>query len=286
MQQAQLLPSDLVAIHRKRTRGMTSANFPECLSITLASEGGFSLERADPGNWTGGKIGKGKLKGTKYGISAAAFPDLDIRNLTLDDVQPIYKARYWDEIGGDTLPDGFDLATFDYAVNSGPARALRDAQTVIGAPADGKFGPITRTKAATAGTREIKALCARRLSFMQSLAIWKTYGKGWSARVARIEAKAVAMFLRSQPGVNAKAALADEASKAEKAAGTLRKAGAAIAVSASGGAGTGAALPAEANLWVLGGVMVAGLAVAGVLVVKAVREKERARAYREAMVGS
>ncbi|MBB3409866.1 lysozyme family protein [Rhizobium sp. BK316] len=261
---------------------MTAANFPECLSITLASEGGLSTERTDPGNWTGGKIGKGTLKGTKYGISAAAFPDIDIRNLTLDDVKPIYKTKYWDEIGGDTLPDGFDLATFDYAVNSGPARALRDAQAVIGVPADGKIGPVTRAKAVTAGTREIKALCARRLSFMQSLAIWKTYGKGWSARVAKIEAKAVAMFLRSQPGVDAKAALADEASKAEKAAGTLRKAGAAIAVSTSGGAGTGAALPAEPNLLVLGGVMMLGLVVAAILVVKAAREKERAEAYRQA----
>lgn len=261
---------------------MTSANFPECLSITLQSEGGLSLERTDPGNWTGGKIGKGTLKGTKYGISAAAFPNLDIRDLTLDEVKPIYKAKYWDEIGGDTLPDGFDLAIFDYAVNSGPARALRDAQIVIGAPADGKPGPLTRTKAATAGTREIKALCARRLSFMQSLAIWKTYGTGWSARVAKIEAKAVAMFLRSQPDVDAKAALAEEASKAEKAAGTLQKAGAAIAVSASGGAGTGAALPAEPNFLVLGGLMLAGLVAAGVLVVKAAREKERAEAYRAA----
>lgn len=263
---------------------MTSANFPECLSITLQSEGGLSLERTDPGNWTGGKVGKGTLKGTKYGISAAAFPDLDIRSLTLEDAQPIYKARYWDEIGGDTLPSGFDLATFDYAVNSGPARALRDAQTIIGAPADGKFGPVTRAKAANAGTREIQSLCARRLTFMQSLTIWKTYGKGWSARVAKIEAKAVVMHLRGQPGVDAKAALADEASKAEKTAATLRKAGAAIAVSASGGAGTGAALPAVANLLVLGGVMVVGLVVAGVLVVKAVREKERSRAYREAMI--
>lgn len=261
---------------------MTSANFPECLSITLQSEGGLSLERTDPGNWTGGKVGKGTLKGTKYGISAAAFPDLDIRNLTLDDVKPIYREKYWDKIGGDTLPDGFDLATFDYAVNSGPARALRDAQTVIGAPADGKFGPVTRAKAATAGTREIQSLCARRLSFMQSLAIWKTYGKGWSARVAKIEAKAVAMYLRGQPGVDAKAALADEASKAEKTAGTLQKVGAAIAVSASGGAGTGAALPVEPNLLVLGGVMLAGLVVAGVLVAKAVREKERAQAYQTA----
>ncbi|QWW66192.1 glycoside hydrolase family 108 protein [Rhizobium sp. WYJ-E13] len=261
---------------------MTAANFPECLSITLASEGGLSTERTDPGNWTGGKIGKGTLKGTKYGISAAAFPDIDIRNLTLDDVKPIYKTKYWDQIGGDTLPSGFDLATFDYAVNSGPARALRDAQAVIGAPADGKFGPVTRAKAATAGTREIKALCARRLSFMQSLAIWKTYGKGWSARVAKIEAKAVAMFLRGQPGVDAKAALADEAEKAEKTAGTLRRAGAAIAVSASGSAGTGAALPAEPNLLALGALMLAGLVVACVLVMRAAREKERAEAYRAA----
>ncbi|TCS05245.1 glycosyl hydrolase 108 family protein [Rhizobium sp. BK418] len=261
---------------------MTSTNFPECLSITLASEGGLSTERTDPGNWTGGKIGKGTLKGTKYGISAAAFPALDIRNLTLDDVRPIYKAKYWDEIGGDALPAGLDLATFDYAVNSGPARALRDAQAVIGVPADGKFGPVTRAGAAGAGIKEIKALCAKRLSFMQSLAIWKTYRKGWSARVAKIEAKAVAMALRAQPGVDAKAALADEAIKAEKTAGTLQKAGAAIAVTTSGGAGTGAALPSEPNLLLLGGLMLAGLVMAGVLVVKAVREKERAEAYRAA----
>ncbi len=259
---------------------MASANFPECLAITLASEGGLSLERTDPGNWTGGKVGKGTLKGTKYGISAAAFPALDIANLTLDDVKPIYKARYWDETGGDTLPSGFDLAVFDYAVNSGPVRALRDAQTVIGTPADGKFGPATRAKAAGAGVGEIKALCAKRLSFMRSLAIWKTYGKGWSARVAKIEAKAVAMALRARPGTDVKAALADEAGKAERTAGTLRKAGAAIAVSASGGAGTGAVLPAQPNLVVLGGLMLAGLALAVILAVKALRQKQRAEAYR------
>ncbi len=262
---------------------MTTTNFPECLSITLASEGGLSTERTDPGNWTGGKIGKGTLKGTKYGISAAAFPTLDIHNLTLDDIKPIYRQKYWDEIGGDALPAGFDLATFDYAVNSGPARALRDAQNVTGAAADSRYGPITRARAANAGVKEIQALCARRLSFMKSLAIWKTYGKGWSARVAKIEAKAVAMYLRAVPGADVKTTLTDEAAKAEKTAGTLQKTGAAIAVSASGGVGTGAALPAEPNLLVLGGVMVVGLVIAGVLVAKARREKERAAAYREVM---
>ena len=72
----------------------------------------------------------------------------------------------------------------------------------------------------------------------------------------------------------------DEAGKAEKTAGTLRKAGAAIAVSASGGAGTGAVLPAEPNLVVLGGLMLAGLVLAVILVLKALREKQRAEAYR------
>ena len=32
-----------------------------------------------------------------------------------------------------------------------------------------------------------RAICRKRLSFMQSLKIWKTFGKGWSNRVADIE---------------------------------------------------------------------------------------------------
>lgn len=67
------------------------ANFANSLAFTLKYEGGYSSNRKDPGNWTGGKVGAGVLKGTKYGIAAHSYPNLDIKNLTLDDVKPIYE---------------------------------------------------------------------------------------------------------------------------------------------------------------------------------------------------
>ena len=63
----------------------TEADFRHSvLPFTLHHEGGLSLDRRDTGNWTGGKVGLGRLVGTKYGIAASAHPMLDIRGLTLD----------------------------------------------------------------------------------------------------------------------------------------------------------------------------------------------------------
>ncbi|OHV24966.1 hypothetical protein BBJ66_22775 [Rhizobium sp. RSm-3] len=258
---------------------MTLKNFPACLAITLASEGGLSMDRADPGNWTGGAVGKGTLKGTKYGISAAAFPNLDIRNLTLGDVEPIYKAKYWDAVAGDKLPAGFDLTAWDYAVNSGAGRALRDAQAVVGAPVDGRLGPVTIAKAAKAGVKEIQALCARRLGYMQSLKIWKTYKKGWSARVAKIEAKAVAMFLASSGSTAAETrkALAIESEAAGKKAVQNTTAAATVGTGGTAGAAAGTVS------WLAFGVGLAAVAVIVLVIFAAYRKnKARADAYREA----
>jgi hypothetical protein len=36
------------------------------------------MDERDPGNWTGGAIGKGELRGTKWGISAQTYPQIDI----------------------------------------------------------------------------------------------------------------------------------------------------------------------------------------------------------------
>jgi hypothetical protein len=49
------------------------------------------MDGKDPGNWTGGKVGKGQLKGTKYDVSAAAFPKENIAGLTKDKAIAIYK---------------------------------------------------------------------------------------------------------------------------------------------------------------------------------------------------
>ena len=51
-------------------------------NLTLNVEGGYQCDPDDKGNWTGGNVGVGLLKGTKYGISAASFSNVDIKNLT------------------------------------------------------------------------------------------------------------------------------------------------------------------------------------------------------------
>jgi lysozyme family protein len=64
-------------------------------------------------------IGKGQCKGTKYGISAMTYPDLDIRNLTLDQAKAIYKRDWWDRINADDLHPAIVFQVWDFAVNAG-----------------------------------------------------------------------------------------------------------------------------------------------------------------------
>ena len=59
--------------------------FLAAFNVTFAAEG-ETLDRtpSDRGNWTSGVIGVGTLVGSKFGISAATYPTLDIPNLTRD----------------------------------------------------------------------------------------------------------------------------------------------------------------------------------------------------------
>ena len=94
---------------------MALDNFEKAVGYTLQFEGGFSQNPNDPGNWTGGEVGKGELVGTNYGISAASFPNLNIKSLTLDQAKALYKQEYWDVIKGDSLPFPLSMFLFDYA---------------------------------------------------------------------------------------------------------------------------------------------------------------------------
>ena len=59
------------------------ADFKQAFDLLIGHEGGYTNNPNDPGNWTGGKVNSGTLRGTKYGISAASYPTLDIKNLGL-----------------------------------------------------------------------------------------------------------------------------------------------------------------------------------------------------------
>jgi lysozyme family protein len=168
------------------------SSFDRMFDVVIGNEGGFTSDPQDPGNWTGGAVGAGRCHGTKFGISAAAYPDVDIANLTLDLAGSIYQRDYWQRIAGDRLPAALALLVFDAAVNSGVGRAARWLQQAAQVPQDGMIGP--RTLAAINRVAEqpegVANLCAeflaQRLWFMTSLPTWKTFGLGWARRLCRL----------------------------------------------------------------------------------------------------
>lgn len=150
----------------------------------IGHEGGFTDDRRDRGNWTSGIIGQGQLRGTKFGISAMSYPDLNIRALTVDEAKQIYHRDFWTKIHGTEIPDGVAFQLFDFAVNSGITTAIRYYQRALDVADDGIFGP-TSLKAAKAMSEsdQIMRINALRLDFMRKLSTWPTYGKGWAGRI-------------------------------------------------------------------------------------------------------
>lgn len=161
-------------------------NFDTAFERLLGNEGGLSMDASDPGNWTGGRVGAGELKGTKYGISAASYPNEDIAAVTKDRAKFLYKRDFWDRLHGDELYDGVAFQTFDFAVNSGIGTAVRYLQKAVGVADDGIWGPISRAAALNSGEMDtILMLNGLRLDFMTRLSTWPTFGKGWARRIAK-----------------------------------------------------------------------------------------------------
>jgi lysozyme family protein len=168
--------------------------YDNAFRAVVGEEGGFTANPADPGNWTGGACGSGRCVGTKYGISAAAYPTLDIAALTLDDAQTIYRRDYWDKMQGDNLPPALALLVFDAAVNSGVSRAVRWLQSAIGVKADGVLGAVSLAAARNSaghGAAVLAEFQAQRLMFLAGLPTWRTFGLGWARRLCRMQYEAL-----------------------------------------------------------------------------------------------
>lgn len=170
------------------------ALFDQAFAIVVGEEGGFGNERTDKGNWTGGKVGSGELRGTKFGISAAAYPKIDIANLTLDAARAIYRRDYWAVAHCGELPPPLALLVFDAAVNNGPGRAIAWLQAAANVPVDGdavpisqRVGPVTRTAVAQAhGATLCAEFMARRVDFMARDPDWSVFGLGWARRLCAL----------------------------------------------------------------------------------------------------
>jgi lysozyme family protein len=164
------------------------ANFDASLALVLVHEGGYVNDPQDPGGATNRGVTQGTydLWRVDKGLAVRS-----VKLITPAELMAIYKNRYWDKVGGDQLPSGLDYCLFDFAVNSGPKRAVTYLQRILGVTDDGKIGPMTLDAAEHVPAKDlIEGVCNLRLAFLKKLPTFARFGKGWSRRVQDVRNRA------------------------------------------------------------------------------------------------
>lgn len=163
-------------------------NFAAALAAVLTHEGGRVDDPQDPGGRTAFGVTQRVYDEARRD---SGLPPRDVWKIGQDEVAAIYRSRYWDAVKGDALPAGVDYAVFDFAVNSGVARASRFLQRVVGVAEDGKIGPVTLAAVRARDANALVAdLCCARQAFLQALPTFARFGRGWSRRCAEVQAAA------------------------------------------------------------------------------------------------
>lgn len=170
-------------------------NFARALPLVLSHEGGYVNHPSDPG----GATNKGVTLATFRAYVKPGGTVEDLKAITDEQVATVYYRHYWAAVNAQALPAGIDYAVFDFAVNSGPSRAAKYLQAILGVEQDGRVGPKTIAAAEKADARAvINGLCDVRLAFLKRITsggklLWNTFGKGWDRRVADVRRTALMM---------------------------------------------------------------------------------------------
>ena len=167
------------------------SNWQKSFELMLKSEGGYVNNPVDPGGMTN----LGVTKATWENWVGRESDEAEMRGLTPEKVEPLYKKKYFDAVRGDELPMGLDYLMFDFAVNAGAGRAIKTLQTAVGVTPDGGFGPMTMAAVQAVDPSElIERFSQAKEDFYRSLTTFATFGKGWLNRVADVKVKASAML--------------------------------------------------------------------------------------------
>lgn len=179
-------------------------NSERAIPLILKHEGGFVNHPSDPG----GATNKGITLATFRRYIKPGGTVADLKALTEAQAVVVYKRQYWDAVLADLLPAGLDYAVADFAVNSGPPRAAKELQKIVGATVDGRIGPQTLDRVAKFEPQVlIHQYCDARLHFMKRIrggSLWKTFGRGWQRRVDDVRRVALE-WARTAPERPAKA---------------------------------------------------------------------------------
>lgn len=165
--------------------------FENFVDKVLKHEGGYTVDQGGP-----------TMMGITWRDNKDLLKDLGytkdtLKNLSKQDANKIYKQRYYLEPGLDKLPGDLQYYAFDFAVNSGPQRAIKNLQKIVGTTPDGRLGPETLKKVndyvKLNGSEALKReYIGSRANFMKQLAkdSPEVHGKslkGWLNRISALE---------------------------------------------------------------------------------------------------
>lgn len=166
--------------------------FSEAFGKTMELEGGGTLHKTpgDRGGWT------------KWGVSEAAHPELDIPSLTREDAEAIAREDYYEAVGGDALPPELRWHVFDMAYNAGVVQAAKQLQAAYNLYVmvqgwepflivDGQVGPKTlaAVRAVPHPDRLVRLFQHKRRTHYVRLAVRNPqFLHGWLKRVDAVSA--------------------------------------------------------------------------------------------------
>lgn len=157
------------------------SNREQVIAWVGLSEGGYVNHPDD----NGGPTNKGITQRTYNAwLKGQGRARRDVRHITKGEADQIVGEQYLDAVRFDDLPAGLDYSVADFAVHSGPARAAKELQKLVGVAQDGQIGAQTLAMVARLDAEKlITDYNAARLAYCKSLSDWRAFGKGWTARI-------------------------------------------------------------------------------------------------------
>ena len=155
--------------------------FDDIIEKVLEHDGGYVDDPTDSGGET------------KYGISKRAYPDEDIKALTVERAKELYKRDYWDRFKVANLPDRIRNIYFDMCVNMGGGRATKILQEACNSKNSYKIdvdGGIGKNTIKASANLEDFRLRAYRVMFYAELVMKKPnqerFWVGWFRRSCEV----------------------------------------------------------------------------------------------------
>ena len=155
--------------------------FDDIIEKVLEHEGGLVDDPKDAGGLT------------NMGISQRAYPDEDIRGLTVERAKELYKRDYWDRYRTGDLPDRLRHIFVDMCINMGGGRAIKILQEACNSKnatkidVDGGIGPATIKAASNVEPFRLRAY---RVMFYAELVMKKPeqerFWVGWFRRSCEV----------------------------------------------------------------------------------------------------